>query len=133
MVGAQKCLDFQARNHHVATRRGNGEAAELAAASQALGFVHIIDQLSSKSAGLEWAELHRGNAPYTQASRVAGCLPTNERPKRVPRSPIWMRVSFTPTNGRTASTRKMACFESETLSTTENFKQLMDPSGNWID
>jgi hypothetical protein len=36
-------------------------------------------------------------------------------------------------DAQAASTSEMACFETETRSTTENLKHLTDLSGQWID
>jgi hypothetical protein len=66
-------------------------------------------------------------------SRLAGYEDVNDAERLCLDPAMRIVVGGRAKNQTTASTSEMARFETETLSTKENLKHLMDLSGQWID
>jgi hypothetical protein len=66
-------------------------------------------------------------------SRLAGYEDVNDAERLCLDPALRAVVGGRAKNNQAASTSEMARFETETLSTTENLKHLMDLSGQWID
>jgi hypothetical protein len=66
-------------------------------------------------------------------SRLAGYENVNDAERLSLDPAMRLVVGGRAKHAQAASTSEMACFETETLSATENLKHLMDLSGQWID